>query len=199
LLSAALKLALLVFRPFVLNTGLLPEVVAVGSLTPFSRIHDENFASVLLEFAPPKPARAPAGKLPPPHFFSAACSCVVLSPFGSLNPPPGRCALEPVGGADELGPASADAEGSVMPCFARHERSAADVADPAPLPAGVADLPADVAELLPPEDPPHAARARLQQRRSARPTSGALGWAVGRRRGGSEGTYSSVSMVVLLV
>jgi len=67
-----------------------------------------------------------------------------------------------------------------MPCFAKHERSAADLADPAPLPADVADLLlAELLVLL--EDPPHAARTTLQQRMSASAASGALTCALGRR------------------
>ena len=59
-----------------------------------------------------------------------------------------------------------------MPCFARHERSAADLADRVPPLAVVDALDLLLAELL--EDPPHAAKTRLQQSVSARPPSGAL-------------------------
>jgi hypothetical protein len=184
LLSALLNAVLLVLMPLVLNTGPLPEVFAAGRSTPFSRMQAVNFASVLLEFAPPKraaPAAPPAGKFPPPHFFNAACSCAELSPLGSLDPPPGLWPGVPVGG-DGPGLPPAGAEGSVTPCLDRHSRSAVDLAEPAPgaLLGVVADL--LFAELvLPPlpEELPHAASIR-QAPRTSRARTGRV-W---RRLGG---------------
>ncbi len=165
LLSAFLKVVLFVLMPLVLNTGPLPVVFGAGRLTPFLRMHAENLASALLEFAPPKPAAPPAGMFPAPHFFSAACSCEALSPLGSLNPPLGGWPVLLVGGAElgdwGLGPVGE--EGSVTPCFCRHSRSAVDLLEVAPdvLLDELADL--LLAELVLPllaEELPHAASVR---------------------------------------
>ncbi|HEV3284809.1 MAG TPA: hypothetical protein VG010_11455 [Solirubrobacteraceae bacterium] len=61
---------LVVLIPVVLNTGPLPDVFGVGSLTPFSVMHATNFASAALPSGLLK--RLAPRKLPEPHFFNAS-------------------------------------------------------------------------------------------------------------------------------
>jgi hypothetical protein len=70
--SAALNLLLEVSIPLVLKMGPLPVVFGAGTLTPFWRRQAAYLASPARAEALLSPPAAPRGKLPPPHFFSAA-------------------------------------------------------------------------------------------------------------------------------
>src|ERR1700730_14963379 len=105
--------------PVVLNTGPLPDVFGVGSLTPFSRMQATNFVSAALAVGLLKRAAPP--KLPLPHFLNASWNCVALTPAGGWNlPPPSNPPPPPPGGR------LPDGAGSVMPCFARQDLNAAN-------------------------------------------------------------------------
>jgi hypothetical protein len=169
LLCAALKLALLVSRPLLLKTGPLPEVLALGRSTPFSRIQATYLLSAALAVALLKLGPAPA-RLEPPHFFSASRYLLALTPLGVLGPPPvGGPLWAPV--PLVLGGLEPEGVGSVMPCFFKHALSAEKRAEPAPPPAGVTFAASELPEPELPE-PPQAASHTQRSATSARAASG---------------------------
>ena len=96
---------------------------------------------------------------PPPHFLSASWNFERETPWGSLKPgapPVGGTA--PDGGVAVAGPPLDGRDGSVMPCFCRHSRSAEKRFEPL-LDVVLAAALAVVVELL--DDEPHAASATI--------------------------------------
>jgi hypothetical protein len=70
--SAALNSLLEVSIPLVSKTGPLPVVLGAGTSMPFWRKHAAYLASPARAEALLRRPAPPRGKLPPPHFFSAA-------------------------------------------------------------------------------------------------------------------------------
>src|ERR1700728_839640 len=92
LVSAALNVVLLVFKPLVLNTGPLPDVFGAGTSTPSSRMHAANLVSAALAAGLAKLDPLPRLKWPPPacnppHFLIAASYFSLFTPFASWRPP----------------------------------------------------------------------------------------------------------------
>ena len=122
----------------------------VGSFTPCSRMHDAYFVSAARAVEELKPRRAPPGKPPPPHFFSASWNFDCETPSGSLKPPPAP------GGPPLPDCPPGEADPRLMPSFCMHARSEAnrlegDVPLWVVLALLVAELELDLLEL------PHAA------------------------------------------
>jgi hypothetical protein len=131
LLCADLNVALVVLMPVVLNTGPVPEVLAAGRLTPFSRMQATNFASAALAVELLK--RAPRPVPLRPHFFNASWNCVALTPAGGWSPrPPPPPSSPPPGVPDPPGGRFPAGAGSVMPCFCMQVLNAVKRLDPAP-------------------------------------------------------------------
>lgn len=107
------------FRPFVLNTGPLPDVFGCGTLTPFLRRQAANRLSACRNrglLTRLKPLRAPGPpprkSRPPRHLLMALCSCARVTPLGRLPPPRNKPRAPP------------GRVGSCTPCFCRHSRTA---------------------------------------------------------------------------